>query len=98
LPFSSILFVQTRGFLSDKMNAPSSWVKLTRLRLRYAARFLLNFFKVKLGFVYKNGGQLTQFVVRLNIKAFTCCIFCKTLDQFVMFVVLKQKSVVTIIA
>jgi len=26
--------LQARGFLSDKMNAPSSWVKLTRLRLR----------------------------------------------------------------
>ena len=34
-------------------------VKLTRLRLRYAARFLVKLFRVKLGCVCKVGGQLT---------------------------------------
>ena len=37
-------------------------VKLTWFRLRYAARFLLNLFRVKLGCGRKIGGQLTQTV------------------------------------
>ena len=66
MPFSSILILQARGFLPDKMNAPSSWVKLTRLRLRVGGAIFGQFFQDKIGLRLLNRRAAYAIVGRLK--------------------------------